>query len=101
MKQLVLFLALLTSAIGFSKTGENDLRNNFNDSEIIELITSQINIHEFNNPVFQSEIVDIQFDEYFPCTLTATVTGKVIIDGMVAAEVTMSATLDPVKSKNP
>ncbi|MUV03162.1 hypothetical protein GN157_05515 [Flavobacterium rakeshii] len=99
MKKLILIFALIISAMGFSKTGENDLRNNLSDAEIIELITSQINIYEFNNERFQGEIknvqiIDVQYHDSFPCTLSATVTGNIVIDGVVAAKVTMSASIE-------
>jgi len=93
MQKFILFFALLISAIGFSNTGENELRKNLTDSEIIELFTSNLNIDELNTPMLQSEITDIYFDEFAPCKLTVTVYAKVVIDGAVAAEMRVEGSL--------
>ncbi|MUV03160.1 hypothetical protein GN157_05505 [Flavobacterium rakeshii] len=94
MKKLILMFALMVSAIGFSKTGENELPKNFNDSQVVELIKSQLNIQEFSTSMYQFEIAEVEFDDVKPCKLTVLVEAKVIIEGSVAASVKVSGQLE-------
>jgi len=90
MKQLILIFTFLISGMVFSKSGEIQLTN---DIRSYDQIIVQSNIEEINKFMSQNETVYIHNYDDFPCTLSATVTGKVVIDGSVIT-VTLSGSLE-------
>lgn len=90
MKQLMLIFTFLISGVMFSKTGEIQLTD---DIQFNNVITVHSNIEGINKFMQQNETIYLHSYDDFPCTLSATVTGKIVIDGSVIV-VTLSGSLE-------